>query len=83
MLAHLAGLAFFDPALVGGRVRYLSFLRPLEEGGIEGLLEALGRAVREQGATLLVVDGPAPPRRWPPPASPSAASSTGCRPAPR
>ncbi len=57
MLAHLAGLAFFDPALVGGRVRYLSFLRPLEEGGVDGLLEGLWRAVREQGATLLVVDG--------------------------
>jgi circadian clock protein KaiC len=59
MLAHLAGLAFFDPALAGDRVRYLSFLRSLEEGGTEGLLEALGRAVREQGATLLVVDGTA------------------------
>ena len=45
--------------LARGRVRYLSFLRPLEEAGVEGLLEGLRRAVREQGATLLVVDGSA------------------------
>ena len=57
MLLHLHGLAFFDPALVGDRVRYLNLLRPLEEGGIEGLLEALWRAVRESGTTLLVIDG--------------------------
>jgi circadian clock protein KaiC len=57
MLGHLGGLAFFDRALLGDRVRYLSLLRPLEEGGVDGLLEALRRAVREQGATLLVLDG--------------------------
>jgi circadian clock protein KaiC len=59
MLGHLRGFAFFDPALAGDRVRYLSLLRLLEEGGVDGLLGGLWRAVREQGASLLVVDGTA------------------------
>lgn len=57
MLGHLRGFAFFDPTLAGGRVRYLSLLRPLEERGVEGLLEALRQAVRDHDASLLVVDG--------------------------
>ena len=59
MLAHLRGFRFLDPEQVGGRVRYLSLLRPLEEGGLDGVLEALRRDVREHGAGLLVVDGTA------------------------
>lgn len=58
MIAHLSGYAFFDPALVGERVRYLSALAALEQG-IDAIPDALRRIVREHGATLLVVDGTA------------------------
>ena len=57
MLAHLSGFRFVDPELVGERVRYLSVLQALEEAGLDGVLEALRRGVREHGAGLLVVDG--------------------------
>jgi circadian clock protein KaiC len=57
MLGHLRGFDFFDPSLANGRIRYLSLLRPLEENGVDGLLEALRLAVRDQGTTMLVVDG--------------------------
>lgn len=56
MLAHLSGFDFFDPALVGERVRYLSLMAALDEG-IDAVPEALRRIVREHGTTLLVVDG--------------------------
>jgi circadian clock protein KaiC len=57
MLGHLRGFAFFDPALAGDRIRYFSFLPDLETGGLDGLLDGLQRAVRDQDATLLIVDG--------------------------
>ncbi len=59
MLTHLAGFCFFDAAHVGQGVRYLSVLSALDAEGIDAVLDALRRSVREQGATLLVVDGTA------------------------
>ncbi len=59
MLANLRGFRFFDPALVGNRVRYMSLLGALEAEGPDGVLAAARRVVREAGATLLVVDGTA------------------------
>ena len=57
MLAHLRGFGFFDPALAGGRVRYLSVAAALAHDGADGTVAALRGAVRDAGATLLVVDG--------------------------
>ncbi len=57
MLGHLRTFGFFDPSIAGAGVRYLSLLTDLEAGGVDGLLEGLRRAVREAGATLLVIDG--------------------------
>ncbi len=59
MLANLRGFRFFDPALVGDRVHYLSLLNALEEGGLDGVITAIRRVVREADATLLVIDGTA------------------------
>jgi circadian clock protein KaiC len=59
MLANLRGFRFFDPALAGNRVRHLSLLDALEAEGLDGVLGAARRVVREAGATLLVVDGTA------------------------
>ena len=59
MLAHLDGFRFLDPGQVGRRVHYFSLLPALTEGGLDAVLEGLRRAVRDHGATLLVVDGAA------------------------
>ena len=43
--------------MVGNRIRYLSVLTPLEEGGLDGTVDLLRQEVRQLRATLLVVDG--------------------------
>ena len=57
VLANLRGFRFFDPALAGDRVHYLSLLGALEDRGLDGVIVAIRQVVRETGATLLVVDG--------------------------
>lgn len=59
MLANLRGFHFFDPGLVGDRVHYLSLFNALEEEGLDGVIAAIRRVVRERNSTLLVVDGTA------------------------
>ena len=59
LLAHMAGFTFFDSTRAGSSIQYLSLLGILEEEGMEAVLDALRRVVREQGAGLLVVDGTA------------------------
>ena len=56
VLAHLEGFRFFDPALVGRSVHYLNVQAPLQANGLDGVRSALRQAVRDLGATLLVVD---------------------------
>lgn len=57
LLAHLRGLGFADPAVVGGRLRYVSLLDPRQEGGLDGVLESLRGVLRQLEPSLLVVDG--------------------------
>lgn len=57
MLAQLRGLSFFDEAVVGSGIVYLNGLGPVMDGGLEGLLQLVRRMVRDQRATLLVIDG--------------------------
>lgn len=57
MIARLRSFAFYDSAAVGDGLTYYSLLENLEEGGLDGLLGAVRRLVREQRATLLVIDG--------------------------
>lgn len=57
MLTHLAGFSFFDPDLVSRRILYMSGYSVLEQSGLDGLLDLLTRTIREQGASLLVIDG--------------------------
>lgn len=58
MLSNLESFEFFDPSLVGDRIHYLSLLGALEDG-LDSLIDAIHRMVRETGATLMVVDGTA------------------------
>jgi circadian clock protein KaiC len=57
MLAHLRGFAFADPALVGERIQYVSLLTAMQNGGLDGVIDALLATIRNHNATLLVVDG--------------------------
>ncbi|MDC0746266.1 ATPase domain-containing protein [Polyangium mundeleinium] len=57
MLAHLAAFEFFDPTFVPHRIVYMSGYGVLEQSGLDGLLELLGRTIREHGAMFLVLDG--------------------------
>jgi circadian clock protein KaiC len=57
MLAHMAAFEFFDPTFVPHRIVYMSGYGVLEQSGLDGLLELLGRTIREHGAMFLVLDG--------------------------
>lgn len=57
MLAHLQSLAFFNPASVGDTISYFSGYGVLRQEGPSGLLELTRRVVRDQAATLLILDG--------------------------
>jgi circadian clock protein KaiC len=57
MLAHQRAFRFFDEALVGTRVQYLSVLDALLNGGLDGVVTLIRSVIREAGATLLVIDG--------------------------
>ncbi|MGY2049430.1 RAD55 family ATPase [Methylobacterium sp. JK268] len=57
MLAHIAGLSFFDAAAIPDRLTYLSAFRILQEEGLAGLLSLLRREAGEREASLLVLDG--------------------------
>ena len=57
MLAHLAGFRFFAPEQVAQRVVYINIYDELRRNGLLGARDLLRRQVREQRATLLVIDG--------------------------
>lgn len=57
LLARLRSFSFVDPALVGTRVHYVSLADALESGGLDGVLAAVRREVRDRKAGLFVVDG--------------------------
>lgn len=57
MLAHLEGFRFFDPALVGERIHYLSLLSTLQDEGVEGVMHMVLTTIRSYQASLLIIDG--------------------------
>src|SRR5215212_5191368 len=57
MLAHLGTLSFFDPAPIGSSLQYLSGYSVLLSEGLAGLLKLLRTVIRDQAATMLVLDG--------------------------
>lgn len=56
LLAHLATYRFFDATVVGQRLHYFSASSTLDDNGLDGLFALIRQTVREQQATLLVVD---------------------------
>lgn len=57
MLAHLGGFRFVRPELVNKRIHYISLLRQIENEGLPGVLQSIQLAVRENNASLIVLDG--------------------------
>jgi circadian clock protein KaiC len=57
MFAQLRTMTFFDHSMVGKDVVYLNGLSALLEGGLTKLLALLRGMVRDQKASLLVIDG--------------------------
>lgn len=57
MFAHLSSLSFFNPGPIGDTIYYISAYSAAEKEGLEGLLRVLQGAVRDNKATLLIVDG--------------------------
>ncbi|WP_245678123.1 ATPase domain-containing protein [Chondromyces crocatus] len=57
MILHIRSMRFFRPELVGQAIQYVSAFAVLEQQGLGGLQELLRRSIREQGATVVVIDG--------------------------
>lgn len=57
MFAHLSSLSFFNYDLIGGSLYYISGYATVQKEGLKGLLSLLQGAVRDNAATLLVIDG--------------------------
>lgn len=57
MVLHLQGMYFFRKEEVGRSLHYESGYAALKSDGLQGLTRLIFRAVREHGATALVLDG--------------------------
>lgn len=57
LVAQLSGLAFFDESLLVSHLSYINGYQVLVSGGIDELRHTVQRLVREQRASVLVLDG--------------------------
>ncbi|HEU4728826.1 MAG TPA: ATPase domain-containing protein [Kofleriaceae bacterium] len=57
LIAHLRGMEFFRPELVGSAIYYISAFKVLEEGGLEGLLKSVQESVHARKSMFVVLDG--------------------------
>lgn len=57
MLSHISAFSFFKPDPIGGSLYYVSGYQMLQEGALNALLKLLQQVVRDQHASLLVIDG--------------------------
>lgn len=57
LISQLRVLSFFDEKKIGNELKYLNALEAITEGGLAGLLDVVRRMVRDNHATLLVIDG--------------------------
>ena len=57
MLAHLTGFEFLDVEKIGKQIKYMSVYDELLENGLDGVQAALRREVRENGYSLIIIDG--------------------------
>ena len=57
MIAHLSTMTFFDPAVVGEGIHYISGYEALRNEGLKGLTTLIRKTIKRDGATLVVIDG--------------------------
>lgn len=57
LLAQVRKLSFFQEAAVGKEIFYLNGLRAVQNDGLDGLLKAIQRMVRDHDADLVILDG--------------------------
>jgi circadian clock protein KaiC len=57
LMLTLRQMSFFKPDLVGDSVHYLSGFQAFDSGKLDGLMAMVHKVVRDQKATLLVIDG--------------------------
>lgn len=57
LFQYLSTLEFFDQALVGDQIQFVSAFDTLEQEGLEAVVKLLRQEIARQQATLLIVDG--------------------------
>jgi len=57
LFQYLATLEFFDPALVGDQIQFVSAFDTLEQEGLDAVVKLLRQEIARQQASLLIVDG--------------------------
>ena len=57
LFSQLRSFSFFKPEVVGGELYYVSAYATMQNEGLEGLLNLLHGVIRDNKATLLILDG--------------------------
>lgn len=57
LFQYLSTLDFFDPALVGDKIQFVSAFDTLEQDGLDAVVRLLRQEIARQQASLLIVDG--------------------------
>jgi circadian clock protein KaiC len=57
MVQHLSGLKFFDPKVVGSKLKYIAAYQTLRTGGLDGVLRLMRSTVLKERPGILVIDG--------------------------
>ncbi|MDD2058900.1 serine/threonine protein kinase [Pseudomonas sp. GD03860] len=57
LFQYLSTLAFFDPALIGDQIQFVSAFDTLESEGLDQVVKLLRGEINRHQATLLIVDG--------------------------
>lgn len=57
MVQHLSGLDFFDPAIVGSKLKYMAAYQTLRKDGLDGVLALIRNTVVNDKPAVLVIDG--------------------------
>ena len=64
MLKNLQQMAFFDASFINNGVSYVGAYRALRDNQLRGLLDMVRRVIKEEKASLLVIDGISPARAF-------------------
>jgi circadian clock protein KaiC len=62
MLRNLHTMRFFDESAIHNGLSYVGAYKTLKEGKLRSLLEVIGRVMKDERCSLLVIDGAAPAR---------------------